>query len=405
MQRPIRRAVLIIGISACLAFALWLSRSGSEQSASDGASPPSAGDTAQAEQSKRPSAPPPTGDPAASELALHRLERRMMGTVWAMTIAGGDAEAARAAMGRALDEVGRLEAILSEWRPDSEISAVNRAAGEAPVKVGPELMACVKASLEIARWSDGAFDVSWAALRDLWDFGPDSRRVPPTKEQVKARLPLWNWRNIRVDEKRSSVFLVRRGMQIGLGGIAKGYAADRAGEILLAAGFDDFLIFAGGQVLVHGQRGDRPWRVGIQHPRKPSYFGFVEVNQGSVATSGDYEHGFEYAGRRYHHIIDPKTGFPSDATASVTVVAPTALWADAVDTAVFILGPQRGLSALKRAPGGPYEAAIVAPDMTLSTTPGLTSRLLLRAHVGPDRRLGEPLAPNQPAETLNDAPH
>lgn len=355
-------------------------------------------------------APPPAAAPKAAgagslappvQPELHRLERRMMGTVWIIMIAGGDAQAARDAMSGALDEVDRLEGVLSEWRPDSEVSAVNRAAGREPVHIGQDMLTCMKASLAIARWSDGAFDVSWAALRDLWDFGPDSRHQPPSEQQVRARLPLWNWRNIELDEQKSTLFLKRAGMQIGLGGVAKGYAADRAGEVLLRAGFNDFLVFAGGQVLVHGKRGERPWRVGIQHPRDPAaYFGFVEVSGGSVSTSGDYEHSFFHEGRRYHHIIDPKTGFPSDKTASVTLVASTGLWADAADTAVFILGPERGLAALASAPGGPFEAAIVSPDLKLSTTPGLREKLLLRVHVDAEQHLGAPLPPDAPAETL-----
>jgi len=398
MRKASRRLVLFgAGLLAALGVGLWLQ-------AGPGApverpAPP--------RPSSAPAAPTspagPAMDPAAPE--LHRAERRLMGTVWAITIAGGDADRAKVAMNDALGAVERLEAILSEWRPDSEISAVNRAAGVAKVKVGPDLMTCMKVSLQIARWSDGAFDVSWAALRDLWDFGPDSRHVPPSPEAVRARLPLWNWRNIRLDEAGSSVFLARKGMQLGLGGVAKGYAADKAGEILVAAGFENFLVFAGGQVLVHGKRGNRPWRVGIQHPRAASYFGFVEVTGGSVATSGDYEHSFTYQGRRYHHIIDPSTGFPSDKTASVTLVSPTALWADAVDTAVFILGPERGLAALAHAPGGPHEAVIVDPELRLWTTPGIRDRLMLRAHVGEDQRIGEPLSPDQPAEILSDIHH
>lgn len=384
------------GLIAALGVGLWL-RPGPAAPA-ERAAPPK---RSPAPAAAAPSAVPPA--PAAAPAPeLHRAERRLMGTVWAITIAGGDAERAQTAMTDALGAVERLEATLSEWRPQSEISAVNRAAGVTKVKVGPDLMTCLKVSLQIARWSDGAFDVSWAALRGLWDFGPDSKRMPPSREEVRARLPLWNWRNIRLDEAQSTVFLVRKGMQIGLGGVAKGYAADRAGEILLAAGFENFLIFAGGQVLVHGKRGDRPWRVGIQHPRAASYFGFVEVTGGSVATSGDYEHSFTYQGQRYHHIIDPSTGFPAEQTASVTLVSPTALWADAVDTALFIMGPKRGLAALANAPGGAHEAVIVDPDMRLWTTPGIRSRLLLRAHIGEDQRIGEPLSADQPAEILSD---
>jgi thiamine biosynthesis lipoprotein len=334
----------------------------------------------------------PGGEPG-TEPPMHRTERYLMGTVWMVGISGGDEQAGAAASARALDEVARLEGVLSEWKPDSEISRVNAAAGVAPVRVGSDLMACVQASLVVARWSDGAYDISWAALRDLWDFGPQSRHVPPSRQAVKARLPLWNWRNIEVDLAKSTLFLRKPGMQIGLGGIAKGYALDRASEIIRAAGFEDFLIFGGGQVLVHGHRGKRLWRVGIQHPRDAAYFGFVDVTDSSVSTSGDYEHSYFYEGKRYHHIIDPATGFPSESSASVTVIASTGLWADAVDTAVFILGPRRGLAALAKAPGGPIDGIVVDPELRVSATPGAAQRLVLSTHLEAGNRIGTPLQP------------
>ncbi|MDB4975581.1 MAG: thiamine biosynthesis lipoprotein ApbE [Myxococcaceae bacterium] len=326
---------------------------------------------------------------------LHKLERKLMGTLWAVTIAGGDKALALAAATRALDEVARLEAILSEWQPDSDISRVNQQAGVAPVAVDEALLVCVRASLEVARWSHGAFDISWAALRGLWDFSPDSAHVPPGEAAVKALLPLWNYRNIVLDEKRGTVFLKKKGMQIGLGGVAKGYALDRAGVLLRDAGFPDFLMYAGGQVLVHGKRGDRPWRVGIQHPREPRHFAFVEISDGSLATSGDYEHAFTVGGRTYHHILDPRTGFPSEKTSSVTLVARSALWADAVDTAVFIMGPREGLAALETAPGGPFEAAVVDPKMRLLLSDDMRARLVLTAEIEPDGHIGRPVAPSQ----------
>jgi thiamine biosynthesis lipoprotein len=329
------------------------------------------------------------GPPAPT---LHKVERRLMGTVWMITLVADDAAKARQASERAFDEVARLERSLSEWQPDSDISHVNQQAGIAPVQVAPELIACVRASLEVARWSGGAFDISWAALRGLWDFSADSAHVPPSKARVKAMLPLWNYQNIVLDETKGTVFLKRKGMQIGLGGVAKGYALDRAGELLIEAGFPNFLIYAGGQVLVHGKKGDRKWRVGIQHPREPRHFAFVEIEDGSLATSGDYEHSYQHAGVTYHHIIDPKTGFPSRQTSSVTLIAKTALWADAVDTAVFILGPKRGLEALASAPGGPFEATVVDPAMHLWLSPHMREQLVLTAEIAADGTIGAPRA-------------
>jgi thiamine biosynthesis lipoprotein len=345
----------------------------------------------------------PSSEPAA-EPEMHRTERRLMGTIWMVGISGGDEKVTKAVSEEALDEVERLEAILSEWKPDSEVSHVNAAAGVAPVKVGPELMTCVQTSQETARWSHGAYDISWAALRDLWDFGPNSKETPPTQEAVKARLPLWNYKNIVVDAKKGTIFLRKKGMQIGLGGIAKGYALDRASAIVQQAGFNDFLIFGGGQVLVHGHRGKRLWRVGIQNPRDSSYFGFVDVTDVSVSTSGDYEHSYFHEGKRYHHIIDPKTGFPAAKTASVTVIAKTALWADAVDTAAFVLGPVEGKKALAKTPAGAIEGVFVDPELRVSATPGAAKALVLASHLDPDGKIGAALKPGDPMPKLVPAP-
>jgi FAD:protein FMN transferase len=318
-------------------------------------------------------------------------QREAMGTVWTLSVLVPAAQASEAhrSLLRGLDEVDRLERLLSEWQPTSEISRVNAAAGARPVLVGDDLLRCVGVSLDVARWSDGAFDISWASLRDLWDFSPTSAQVPPTREAVQARLPLWNWRNVVVDHAAHSVFLKRAGMAIGLGGVAKGYALDRVASMLQADGFQNFLLFGGGQVRVGGQRGDRPWHVGIQHPRDPSsYFAFVEVSgDASVSTSGDYEHSWSHEGRRYHHILDPATGFPAQRSASVTLISPSALWADAVDTAVFILGPARGIDLLRSAPGGPHEAIVVDPAMHLYTTPGTQRKLVMTTDLDADGRL------------------
>ncbi|MCS6800204.1 MAG: FAD:protein FMN transferase, partial [Myxococcota bacterium] len=168
-------------------------------------------------------------------------------------------------------------------------------------------------------------------------------------------------------------------------------AIDRAAEVLRARGFTRFLIFGGGQIYAGGARPDRPWRVGIQHPRANDYVAMLEVTDASVATSGDYEHAFIYEGRRYHHIIDPATGFPSDRSASVTVVSPSALWADAVDTALFVMGPERGLSRLATAPGGPYDAVFIDPQMRVHLSPQVAPKLRWRWRLDTDGRLLEPL--------------
>jgi thiamine biosynthesis lipoprotein len=329
--------------------------------------------------------PPPSG-----EVELVRGQRALMGTVYQITVAGMPEAEARPLIERALDEIARLEDVLSEWREGSEISAINRAAGGLePVRVGPDTLRVVQAGLEVSRWSGGAFDISWAALRGLYTFQPGERRVPPLAD-VQARLPLVRWQDIELDATSSTVRLRRAGMAIGTGGIGKGYALDRAGAVLRAGGAESYMLFGGGQVQVHGLRGGRPWRVGIQHPRDPqTYIGFLEASSGSISTSGDYEHAFvDEQGRHWHHIIDTSTGLPANRTMQVTMLAPEGMYADALSTAAFVLGPERALAMLAEVPGHP-EAVIIDANLRMWTTPGTRQRLVMRVELDGDRLPGD----------------
>jgi thiamine biosynthesis lipoprotein len=330
----------------------------------------------------------PAEPPRAGEVPLVRDSRPIMSTLYQITVVSDDERTARAAITAALDEVERLGVVLSEWRPDSEVSRINAAAGRAPVRVGRDTMENVRAALRIAEWTEGAYDITWAALREFYLFQPGEEHVPDL-EQVRARLPLVNWRDVVVDEAAGTIFLRRAGMAIGLGGIAKGWAVDRASEILQQHGFRDFMIFGGGQVLVHGMRGDRRWRVGIQHPRRSDYIGFVEATDVSIATSGDYEHAFIAPdGTRWHHIIDLSTGLPATRSMSVTIVAPTGLLADGLDTGCFVMGPERCLAMLERLPDAErVEAVIVDADYRLWTTPGIRDRLVMRVELDAENRI------------------
>jgi thiamine biosynthesis lipoprotein len=317
--------------------------------------------------------------PVPKLLSVQR-QRQMMGTIIQMTSVGEPEEKAGPILEAALDEMQRLEGLLSEWKPNSDVSKVNAAAGQEPVHVGPELIDNVRVGLQVARWSDGAFDLSWAALRGLYLFQPGQERVP-TDAELKERLPLVNYRNIALDEKQQTVFLKRKGMQLGLGGIAKGYALEKAANLLKERGVVNYMIFGGGQVLVNGHKGDRAWRVGVQHPRVNDYFGFIEADGGSIATSGDYEHAFMKDGKRWHHIIDLHTGRPVQHTASVTVVSESAFYADAIDTALFIMGAKKAMKKLATAPGPKAEVLIVDSDMRLHMSPGMEKRLNVRTHL------------------------
>ncbi len=329
---------------------------------------------------------PPERAPAAPRPAVAPPsfvdgERRLMGTVFVIR-AVADENRARPAIEAAFAEIARLETLLSEWQPASDISRVNAAAGRGPVPVGPEALTVIQAGLEISRASEGAFDLSWAALRGLYDFSAAAPRRPDPTE-VARRLPLVRWQDVLVDVDASTVRLRRRGMAIGTGAIGKGYALDRASAVLIAAGVENFMIYGGGQVQVHGSRGDRAFRVGIQHPRENRLIASFEAGDVSISTSGDYEHAFMDAdGRRVHHIVDPGTGMPAERSISVTIVSPDGMRADALSTAVFVLGPDAGLAMLAQADSG-ARAVVVGRDCVLRTTPGFREQLRFELELEP----------------------
>ncbi len=259
-------------------------------------------------------------------------------------------EAARSAFG----EFGRLENLWTIWRPASDVSRINAAAGKGPVKVAPETIAVLQASLAGSRLTHGIFDITFWAVGQLWNFEtpPGSRAPPaleriPTAAEVRARLKLVGWRHLHVDSRRRTAFLDRAGMRIDLGGIGKGAAVDRAVAMLRASGYRDFVVQAGGDLYCAGKNGRRPWMVGIQHPRKKgAILGRVRVTDAAFSTSGDYEHFVIVNGVRYHHLIDLRTGFPARASESATVLVSTATEAEVLDKWAFVLGGRRALAAL-----------------------------------------------------------
>lgn len=288
-----------------------------------------------------------------------RVEARdaAMGTklhVIAYTTPGLDRAGVEQAIRGAFEEVRRLEGLLSEWDPRSEISRANLAAGE-PAPVGPELFAVLEKSLWAGRVSEGTFDVTFETMSDLWRFGSAAERdpKPPSAEAVAKRRALVDYRLVVLDASSRSV-TVPAGRRVGLGGIAKGYIVDRAAERLRRAGVRAFLFQAGGDLYGAGRKPDgTAWVSGIQDPRGPSdrFFAVIELEDHAFSTAGDYARSFVHDGRRYHHILDPRTGFPATSSRSVTVWAPDAFTADALDDAIFVLGPEKGLALAESVEG------------------------------------------------------
>jgi thiamine biosynthesis lipoprotein len=305
-------------------------------------------------------------------------ETELMGTRASVNLwigPGGDAIAGRDAITAAINEMARIEEIASEWREDSDLSRVNRSNGE-PVKVPPELFEILERSAKVSAESNGLFDVTFYAVGQLWKFEPGSR--PPTPEAIAERLPSVDWRAVELDPAAKTVRLAKPGMKIGLGAIAKGYAVDRASALLHARGFDNHIVEAGGDTQVSGQKGDKPWRVGVQDPQRPDgRIGHIIAKDQSVVTSGNYARFFVWEGVHYTHILNPRTGWPipADRTPkSVTMIAPNATDADAYCTAVTVMEPSEGLAFVEAHPA--LEAVIIGPDDHVYVSSGLSERFV-----------------------------
>ncbi len=267
-----------------------------------------------------------------------------------------------------------VDARMSEWKATSPLSAVNREAGVSAVPVPDDLRAVVSQGVAIGARTDGAFDITWAALWGLWDFKAAEPVVPPADE-VARRAALVDYRQIVVDDEAGTVMLSKMDMKIGLGGIAKGWALDRAAAMLKERGFTDFLLQGGGQVQAGGDKGDEVrWKVGIRDPRGAAddFFAILEARDVSVSTSGDYERFFVVDGVRYHHILDPRTGMPSEGLRSATVVHADATLADAMSTALMVLGGERAMAIVEEDPG--MEAVLVTRSGEVLVSSGLASR-------------------------------
>jgi FAD:protein FMN transferase len=325
----------------------------------------------------------PGGGARGSPARIVEQSRLAMGSLLRLTAWTIDESAARSAFDEVFAEFSRLETLMSTWIADSDVQRVNRAAGMQPVQVSSEVREVLNTARQISEWTDGKFDVSFAALSGLWKFDHDQDNVIPDAHELRRRLPLIDYRAIRLDDKAGTVFLARKGMSIHLGGIGKGFAIDRAVDILRRRrGVRDFLIQSGGDIYVGGLKDLRPWRLAIQDPRGAANRTFAELDlsDGAFSTSGDYERFFIKDGRRYHHILDPATGEPARGARSVTIVANHATIADGLSTGVFVLGPTAGMALIERLPD--VEGVIVTDKSEVLISSGLKGKLRIKSVVG-----------------------
>jgi thiamine biosynthesis lipoprotein len=294
---------------------------------------------------------------------------------------------------RVFDRLRELDNIFSANKQGSVIDQINREAGRRPVSVPAEVIEVLGRAIFFAELSDGAFDPTVGPLVKLWGIGTEDARVPG-REEIEQALSLVNWRDVVINGENSTVFLKREGMMLDSGGIAKGYAADEALKIIREAGVRGALIDFVGNIVVYGEKagggtpGNRlPWRIGIQNPRmeRGEFIGVIDMEDGTLVTSGDYERFFERDGRRYHHILSTKTGYPvENDLSSVTIVGNLApedggasIDADALSTTLFALGFSDGSSFISRFDGA--GAIFILKDGEIRLTPALTDRFTHQA--------------------------
>jgi thiamine biosynthesis lipoprotein len=304
--------------------------------------------------------------PGAGAGWLHR-DAAIMGTSVSVELWTDDSTRGEGLADRVMAEMRRIDTLMSTWKPDSELSSVNRLAAQQPVPVSPELFRLIHRALEYSEITHGAFDITYASAGYLYDFRQGRH---PSRAQLAATVPDINWHFVELDAAHSTVHFLHKGVRIDLGGIAKGYAVDRCIDLLLQAGVQDALVSAGGDSRVIGNHRDHPWNVGIRDPRNhDGLVSVVPLENAAISTSGDYERFFEENGVRYHHIIDPGTGDSARRLHSASIIAGHATDTDALSTSVFVLGVEKGLQLINSLPD--TEAILVDNEGRLHYSDGL----------------------------------
>ncbi len=292
---------------------------------------------------------------ASRKLALLSNQRviKLMGNRFEFNVVHENATWANKRIDEAIEEIQRIEAILTTYNESSQTNLVNINAGIAPVKVCTELFELTQRSLKISHLTQGAFDITYGGLdKTLWNFDKEMKSLPDPASAKKG-VRLINYQNVLLDHNEQTIFLKEKGMRIGFGGIGKGYAAERAKTILKQGGVTSGIVNAAGDLTAWGhQPSGKPWTIGIADPNAKQHpFSFLNITNMAIATSGNYEKFVMIAGKKYSHTIDPKTGLPVTGIKSVTIIGPNAEIADAMATPVMIMGVSVGLNLINQVKG------------------------------------------------------
>ncbi len=303
-----------------------------------------------------------------SERTVFRKAMKLMGNRFEISVVASDGAWAMERIDAAVEEIRRIERLLTTYDESSETNLINRNAGIAPVAVSRETFGLIERSLRISKVTQGAFDISYGSVdKRLWNFDQQMQRLPD-KELARKLVRLINYRNILLDASTGTVFLKEKGMRIGFGGIGKGYAAEMAKRVMQEMGADSGVVNASGDLTAWGLQPDgKPWTIGIVRPDiKGEIFSYLNITNMALATSGNYEKYIMIGGKRYSHTIDPRTGLPVTGIKSVTIITPNAEVADAMATPVMIMGVRAGLYMINQMKD--IEAVIIDDHDTVHTS-------------------------------------
>ena len=305
---------------------------------------------------------------------IHQKFLRLMGNSFALTVVEENAELAEAHIDAAVNEIRRIEALLTTFSESSQTNQVNQQAGISPVQVDREVFSLVQRAIRISELTQGSFDISYGSIdKSLWNFDL-SMKALPDKEVAKASVRLINYKNILLNADDCSIFLKEKGMRIGFGGIGKGYAAEMAKSLLIKRGVKAGVVNASGDLTTWGKQPDgTEWTVGISDPTiRDRSFSSLCISNMAIATSGNYEKYVVIDGQKYSHTIDPKTGFPVTGIKSATIICPNAELADAMATPIMVMGVRVGLDLVNQLPN---MACIIVDDANrVHTTRNITIR-------------------------------
>jgi len=273
-----------------------------------------------------------------------KADRAIMGTAIHVELWHTDKIIAEKNIQHVFSEMRRIDSAMSPYKQDSELSIVNNKASIHPVKISTELFNLVQKSIGISKLSNGAFDITFSSVGQFYDY---RKKIKPSKDEIATNLQKINYKNIKLNHKDKTIYFTQKGTRIDLGGIAKGHAVDNSIKILQQNGITQAMVSAGGDTRIIGDKGGRPWYVGIRHPRKKGKSAVVlPLSQTAISTSGDYERYFIKDNIRHHHIIKPTTGDSARELRSVSILGTDSTTVDALSTTVFILGLNKGMKLI-----------------------------------------------------------